>query len=267
MKINTQKSELYLRGQSLGDYDAVIPRIGASVSFYGTAVVRQFEMMGVYCLNSSAAISRSRDKLYAHQILSQANLPMPITGFAHHPDDTRHLIKIMGGAPMVLKLLEGTQGKGVVLAETAKAANSVIGAFRHLNANLLIQEFLKESAGEDYRCFVIGNKVVASMMRKAPEGEFRSNLHQGGAAFPVKVTREERTIAIRAARALGLQVAGVDMMRTSQGPKILEVNSSPGLEGIENATGKNIADLMIAHIEKNRTCSSKFPLSLESHGS
>lgn len=235
----------------LNDFDAIIPRIGASITFYGTAVLRQFEMGGIYTLNESLGIARSRDKLRAHQLLSRKNIGMPITGFAHSPQNTTALIKRVGGVPVVLKLLEGTQGKGVILAETQKAAESVIDAFRGLNAFFLIQEFVKESNGTDIRCFVVGDKVVAAMARTAKEGEFRSNLHRGGSAEIVKLTPIERKTAVAAAKAMGLRVAGVDIVRSQRGPLVLEVNSSPGLEGIETATGKDVAELIIKYVEKN----------------
>ena len=231
--------------------------IGASVSFYGTAVVRQFEMSGVYALNGSLAITRSRDKLRAHQILSRKKLGMPVTGFAHSTSNIDDLITVAGGAPLVIKLLEGAQGKGVILAETKKAAESVIEAFRGLDAHFLIQEFIKEAGGADIRCFVVGGKVVASMLRKSQDGDFRSNLHSGGIAEKVKITPEERKTAIVAAKAMGLDVAGVDIIRSNRGPLILEVNSSPGLEGIESISKKDIASLMIEHIENNVESSKK----------
>ncbi|MFT7144628.1 MAG: ribosomal protein S6--L-glutamate ligase [Alphaproteobacteria bacterium] len=235
--------------KALNNFDAIIPRIGASITFYGSAVLRQFEMADVYALNESIPITRSRDKLRAHQIFSKRGIGMPITGFAHSPKNTGALIKRVGGAPLVLKLLEGTQGNGVILAETQKAAESVIGAFRGLNAFFLVQEFIKESKGSDIRCFVIGNKVVAAMMRTAQIGEFRSNLHLGGSAKIVKLSSEERKMSVAAAKAMGLRVAGVDMVRSDRGPLILEVNSSPGLEGIETATGKDVAGMIIEYIE------------------
>jgi ribosomal protein S6--L-glutamate ligase len=250
MNISEDKPTMHYRGgEILEDIEAVIPRIGASQTFYGTAVVRQFEMMGVYTLNGSIAIARSRDKLRSLQILSRKNIPMPITGFAHSPLDTEDLIQMVGGTPLIIKLLEGTQGKGVVLAETKAAATSVIGAFKQMNANLLVQEYIKESKGSDIRCFVIGNEVVASIMRTAKEGEFRSNLHQGGSGQLVELTAAERHIAITATRVLGLRVAGVDLIRSARGPLVLEVNSSPGLEGVETITGNDIAGNIINFIE------------------
>jgi ribosomal protein S6--L-glutamate ligase len=251
MNIASHKPAVHYRGAALEGVDAVIPRIGASVTFYGTAVLRQFEMMGVYPLNESVAISRSRDKLRSLQLLSRKGVGLPITGFAHSPDDTDGLLSIAGGAPVVIKLLEGTQGIGVVLAETRKAAESVIEAFRGLNANFLVQEFIAESKGSDIRCLVVGEKVVASMQRQGKEGEFRSNLHRGGTSSLIRITPEERATAIRSARIMGLNVAGVDIIRSNHGPVVLEVNSSPGLEGIETTTGKDVAGLMIEHIEKN----------------
>ena len=251
MNITSDKPELHYRGENLLDFDAVIPRIGASITFYGTAVLRQFEMMGVFPANESVAISRSRDKLRSLQLLSRDGVGMPRTGFAHSPDDVQDLIKMVGGAPLVIKLLEGTQGIGVVLAETQKAAESVIEAFMGLKANILIQEFIKEAGGADIRCFVVGGKVVAAMQRQAPEGEFRSNLHRGGSASLVKLTPKERATAVKAARVMGLNVAGVDILRSERGPLVMEVNSSPGLEGIEAATGKDVAGMVIEFIEKN----------------
>ncbi|MGQ9660502.1 MAG: 30S ribosomal protein S6--L-glutamate ligase [Thermochromatium sp.] len=242
---------IHYKGDDLTDFDAVIPRIGASVTFYGTAVLRQFEMMGVYPLNESVAIARARDKLRSLQLLARKGIGLPITGFAHAPDDVQDLIKMVGGAPLVIKLLEGTQGIGVVLAETQKAAESVIEAFMGLKVNILVQEYIQEANGTDIRCFVIGDKVVAAMKRQAKPGEFRSNLHRGGTASLVRITPEERSIAVRAARIMGLNVAGVDILRSNHGPVVIEVNSSPGLQGIETATGKDIAGLMIEFIEKN----------------
>lgn len=251
MDIVSHNPQIHYRGAPLEGFDAVIPRIGASITFYGTAVLRQFEMMEVFPLNESVAISRSRDKLRSLQLLARRGIGLPVTGFADSPDDTEDLIKIAGGAPLVVKLLEGTQGKGVVLAETHQAAESVIDAFRKLDAHLLVQEYIKEASGADIRCFVIGDKVVASMMRQAKEGEFRSNLHRGGTARALRITPEERSTAVRSARIMGLNVAGVDMLRSKHGPLVMEVNSSPGLEGIEKATNKDIAGLIIEFIEKN----------------
>ncbi|GMG86159.1 30S ribosomal protein S6--L-glutamate ligase [Biformimicrobium ophioploci] len=251
MNINSQSPEIHADGELVGGFDAVIPRIGASITFYGCSVLRQFEMMGVYPLNESVAISRSRDKLRSLQLLSRKGIGLPVTGFANKPKDIKDLIEMVGGAPLVIKLLEGTQGIGVVLAETRKAAESVLEAFMGLHTNILVQEFIKEADGADIRCFVIGEKVVAAMMRKAPEGEFRSNLHRGGSASLIKISPEERKTAVAAAHAMGLNVAGVDLLRSSRGPLVMEVNSSPGLEGIETATGKDIAGMIIEFIEKN----------------
>ncbi|MAR91530.1 MAG: 30S ribosomal protein S6--L-glutamate ligase [Pseudomonadota bacterium] len=250
MNMATHKPTIHFKGKALEGYDAVIPRIGASITFYGTAVVRQFEMMGVYSVNESVAISRSRDKLRSLQLLSRKGVGMPVTCFAHSPDEIPDLIEMVGGAPLVIKLLEGTQGIGVVLADTAKVAESVIEAFLGLKANILIQEYIAESSGADIRCLVIGDKVVAAMKRQAKAGEFRSNLHRGGTATLVKITPEERTTAVRAARIMGLNVAGVDLIRSNHGPLVMEVNSSPGLEGIEQATGKDVAGMVYGFIEK-----------------
>lgn len=251
MNITSHKPQVHYQGKPLDIFDAIIPRIGASVTFYGTAVLRQFEMMGAYPLNESVGITRSRDKLRSLQLLAREGIGLPVTAFAHSLGDTQDIINIIGGAPMVVKLLEGTQGMGVVLAETAQAGESVIEAFRGLKANILVQEFIKEAGGADIRCFVIGGKVVAAMMRQAKEGEFRSNLHRGGSARLVKLTPEERLTAVRAAKAMGLNVAGVDILRSNHGPVVMEVNSSPGLEGIENATGRDVAGMIIEFIEKN----------------
>jgi ribosomal protein S6--L-glutamate ligase len=251
MNITSHNPSVHWKGEAIEGVDAIIPRIGASVSFYGTAVVRQFEMMGVYSVNESVAITRSRDKLRASQLLARKGIGLPVTGFANSPGDTEDLLKIAGGAPVVIKLLEGTQGVGVVLAETKKAAESVIEAFRGLKANFMVQEFIKEAGGADIRCLVIGDKVVAAMKRQGKEGEFRSNLHRGGTAKLIKITPEERSTAVRSARAMGLNVAGVDLLRSNHGPVVMEVNSSPGLEGIENATGKDVAGMIVEFIEKN----------------
>lgn len=251
MNITSHNPSVHLRGEAITGVDAIIPRIGASVSFYGTAVVRQFEMMGVYSVNESVAITRSRDKLRALQLLSRKGVGLPVTGFANSPQDTDDLLEIAGGAPVVIKLLEGTQGVGVVLAETKKAAESVIEAFRGLRANFMVQEFIAEAGGADIRCLVIGDKVVAAMKRQGKEGEFRSNLHRGGAATLIKITPEERSTAVRSARVMGLNVAGVDLLRSNHGPVVMEVNSSPGLEGIETATNKDVAGMIIEFIEKN----------------
>ncbi len=250
MAINALAPEVHYDGKRLPRFDAVIPRIGASVTQYGTAVVRQFETIGTFCMNGSNGIAASRDKLFAHQLMARAGIGMPDTAFAASPKDTGNLIGLVGNAPLIVKLLESTQGKGVVLAETRKAAESVISAFRGLRANFLVQHFVKEAAGEDIRCLVIGTKVVAAMKRKGAEGEFRSNLHQGGSASAVRITAEERKTALRAARAFGLSVAGVDLLRAQDGPKVLEVNSSPGFEGIEAVTKKNIAGLLFDDIEQ-----------------
>jgi ribosomal protein S6--L-glutamate ligase len=250
MNIVPHTPEIHYRGEKLEGFDAVIPRIGASITFYGTAVVRQFEMMGVYTLNESVAITRSRDKLRALQLLARRGIGMPATGFAYAPDDTEDLINLVGGAPVIVKLTEGTQGVGVVMCETDKAAESVIDAFRGLDAYFLVQEFIEEAKGADIRCIVVGGKVIASMMRQAKAGEFRSNLHRGGSAKAVKITPEERSTAVRAARILGLNVAGVDILRSHHGPVVMEVNSSPGLEGIEGATGVDVAGKIIEFIEK-----------------
>ncbi|MFC1672537.1 30S ribosomal protein S6--L-glutamate ligase [Pseudomonadota bacterium] len=251
MNITAHRPEVHMNGQSLEGFDVVIPRIGASVTFYGMAVVRQFEAMGVYSLNSAASIGVSRDKLHAHQLLARSGIGMPDTGFARSPKVTNELIKFVKGAPLVVKLLEGTQGRGVVLAETKKAAESVIGAFQGLKANILVQEFIKEAGGADVRCLVVGSRVVAAMKRQGEEGDFRSNLHRGGKAVRVKLTKEERATAVKAARVMGLSLAGVDLLRSDDGPKVLEVNSSPGLEGIEKVSSKDIASLIIDYIETN----------------
>ncbi len=251
MNITSGKPQIHYKGETIGGFDAVIPRIGASVTFYGTAVLRQFEVMGVYPVNESVAISRSRDKLRSLQLLSRKNVGMPVTGFSHSPDDTDDLLNFIGKPPYVIKLLEGTQGIGVVLAETRKAAESVIEAFRGLKAQILVQEFIAEAGGADIRCLVVGGKVVAAMKRQAQEGEFRSNLHRGGSATLVKLTPEERATAVNAARIMGLNVAGVDLLRSSRGPLVMEVNSSPGLEGIEKASRKDVARLIIELVERN----------------
>jgi len=251
MNINPGSSAIHYRGRQLEHVDAVIPRIGSSTTFYGMAVLRQFEMCGSYPLNESLAIARARDKLRSLQLLARAGVPMPITGFAHSPDDTGGLIEMVGGAPLVVKLLEGTQGIGVVLAETRQAAESVIDAFRGLNAHILVQEFIKEARGCDIRCLVIGGQVVAAIERVAKAGEFRSNLHRGGSARRVVINEQEREIAVRAAATLGLDVAGVDILRAERGPLVMEVNASPGLEGIEKTTGLDIAGMMIGWIEEH----------------
>ena len=251
MDIASMRPSVHYKGEKLDFFDAVIPRIGASITPYGTSVLRQFEIMGSYPLNESVAIVRARDKLRSLQILARAGIGLPLTGFASSPDDTGDLIKLVGGAPLIVKLTEGTQGKGVVLAETHKAAESLIDAFRELDASFLVQEFIKEAGGSDIRAFVIGEKVVAAMKRTAKEGEFRSNLHRGGSATVVKLIPEERSTAIRAARKMGLNVAGVDLLRSNHGPVVMEVNSSPGLQGIETATGKDVAGLIIEFVERN----------------
>lgn len=252
MNISASQPEIYYRGgEDLEYLDAVIPRIKPAMTFYGCAVARHFQSLGVYCLNDSVSISRSRDKLRSLQLLSMKKVPMPTTGFANSPAETNEIIRMVGGAPLVIKLLEGTQGKGVVLAETKKAAESVINAFKSLQANILVQEFIQEAGGKDIRCFVIDGKVVGSIQREAVAGEFRANLHLGGVASSVRITAEERRIAINAAKVMGLKVAGVDIIRSREGPKVLEINSSPGLEGIEDITGKDVAGLMVECIEKN----------------
>ena len=251
MRLDATAPEVHYRGgKVINDLDAAITRIRPSVTFYGCALARQFESMGVVTVNSSSAVSQSRDKLYSLQLMLKSGIPIPTTGFANSPIDTQDLIEMVGGAPLIVKLLAGTQGRGVVLAETRKAAESVINAFKALRANLLVQQFVKEAEGKDLRCFVIDGKVVATIQREAAPGEFRANLHQGGSATVVKATREERALASKAAKVLGLTIAGVDIIRSEKGPLLLEVNSSPGLEGIEMATGKDIAGWMIAAIEK-----------------
>jgi ribosomal protein S6--L-glutamate ligase len=250
IKIAPNNCEIFHgNGKKLDKIDYVIPRIRPAITFYGTAIVRQFEVMKVNCLNGSSAITNSRDKLHSLQILANHGIDIPITSFANSSYDTKDLIKLVGGSPLVVKLLEGTKGVGVVLAETNKAAESVINAFRSLKADVLVQHYIKESKGQDIRCFVIGDQVVASIERIAQEGEFRANIHLGAIAKAIDITAEERNIAIKSAKVVGLEVAGVDMVRSNFGPKVLEVNSSPGLEGIEGATGINIADKMIEYIE------------------
>lgn len=250
MNITSSKPTIHYKGAELSHYDAVIPRIGASVTFYGAAVVRQLETMNVFCVNDSVAITRARDKLRSLQLLSKKGIGLPITGFAHSLDEIQDLIKMVGGPPLVIKFLEGTQGIGVVLVETTKAARSVIEAFLGLKVNILVQEFIKESAGGDIRCFVVGGDVVAAMKRQSKSSEeFRSNLHRGGHASSIEITEEERIMAIRAAHIIGLNVAGVDMLRSNRGPLIIEVNASPGIEGIEKATGKDVAGSIIQFIE------------------
>ncbi|MGH8656084.1 MAG: 30S ribosomal protein S6--L-glutamate ligase [Gammaproteobacteria bacterium] len=251
MNITSHRPGVHYKGEGIDDLHAVIPRIGASVTFYGAAVLRQFEMIGVYPLNESVAITRSRDKLRALQLLSRKGIGLPITGFANKPDDIGDLIDMVGGAPVVIKLLAGTQGIGVVLAETRQAAESVIESFLGLKASVLVQEYIKEAGGADIRCLVVGDKVVAAMKRQGREGEFRSNLHRGGSASLIRITPEERSTAVRAASTMGLNVCGVDILRSNHGPVVMEVNSSPGLEGIEKASGKDIAGMIIEFIEKN----------------
>jgi ribosomal protein S6--L-glutamate ligase len=250
MNISSSSPNVHYKGALLKTYDAVIPRIGASVTFYGAAVIRQLEMMGVFCVNDSVAITRARDKLRSLQILSKKGIGMPVTGFAHSMAEIEDLIRMVGGPPLVIKFLEGTQGIGVILVETTSAARSVLEAFLGLKVNIMVQEFIREANGTDIRCFVVGGKVVASMRRKAkaPE-EFRSNLHRGGSAEPVELTDEERKMAVRAAHIIGLNVAGIDMIRSNRGPLIMEVNASPGLEGIEATTGVNVAGEIIKFIE------------------
>lgn len=251
MKLDAFSPEIRYRGGNiLNAFDAIIPRIKPSVTFYGCALLRQFDALGVYCQNSAEAIKQSRDKLFSSQLFSKHDIHIPTTGFAKSPIDTKDLIKMVNGAPLIIKLLESTQGKGVVLAETNKAAESVINAFKSVQTNILVQEFIKEAGGQDIRCFVVNGKVVASMQRQAQKGEFRANIHQGGKASIIKITTEERKLALKAAKVLNLAVAGVDIIRSNKGPLLLEVNSSPGLEGIENATGKDIANQMIQAIEK-----------------
>ena len=249
MNITSRKPTIFYGGESLGKVDSVIPRIGASNTFYGTAVVKQFEMMDSYCVNTSDAIANSRDKLRSLQILAEAGINMPITGFASHTKDIEGVIESVGSTPLIMKLLQGTQGQGIVLAETRKAAESVMSAFRQLDADIMVQEFIKESGGKDIRAFVVGDEVVASMKRIAPEGEFRSNVHRGGTMEKVQLTSEEENMAVNASRILGLSIAGVDLMRSNRGPLILEVNSSPGLQGIESCSEVDVAEKIILHIQ------------------
>lgn len=251
MNITSAQPQVIYQGESLNDFDALIPRISAKHTSYGTAVLRQFEMMKLFTINSSIAILRSRNKLRSLQILARKGVELPVTGYAHTTSDVSGLLKMVGGPPVVIKVLEGTQGNGVVLAETKKAAESVIGAFRGLDANILVQEFIKEAKGEDVRCVVVGEKVVAAIVRRAQDDDFRSNLHQGGTAERAKITPAERKTAVQAAKELGLAVAGVDLLRSSRGPVVLEVNSSPGLEGVERTTGKDVAGHVIGYIDKN----------------
>ena len=247
--ITSAKPRVLFRGQEL-TFDAIIPRIGASYTFYGTALVRQFEMMGVYSINPSAGITKSRDKLHAMQLLARAQVGLPVTGFAHATQDVSGLLEVVGRTPVVIKLLEGTQGMGVVLAETKEAAESVIGAFRQLDANFLVQEYIQESKGADIRAFVVGGKVVAAMKRSGAPGEFRSNLHRGGTAESITLSPDERMTALKAAKTMGLNVAGVDLLQSNRGPVVLEVNSSPGLEGIEKSSQRDVARTIIEHIEQ-----------------
>jgi ribosomal protein S6--L-glutamate ligase len=250
MDITARRPKVLYKGEEVRPH-AVIPRIGASYTFYGTAVVRQFEMADIFALNGSDGISRSRDKLRSMQILSRSGVGLPTTSFAHSIQDVNGLLDVVGGTPVVIKLLEGTQGLGVVLAETKKAAESVIGAFHQLYANILVQQFIKEAGGADIRAFVVGGKVIAAMRRQGAPGDFRSNLHRGGSAEVIKLSPSERSTAVRAAKAMGLNVAGVDLLQSEEGPMVLEVNSSPGLEGIEDASGVDVAEQMIENIEDN----------------
>lgn len=252
MNVAASSAKVHYRGgELLPHFDAIIPRIGASNTFYGTAVLRHLEAMGIYTLNESIAIARSRDKFRSLQLLARKGIPMPLSSFAQSPDNTEDLIRMVGGAPIVIKLLEGTQGKGVVLAESHQSAVNIINAFKEMHANILVQEFIEESHGTDIRCFVIGDKVVAAIKRQAKDGEFRANVHQGGQALKVKLSPQERTIAIAATKTMGLKVAGVDLLRSNHGPLVLEINSSPGLEGIEKATQVNIAGKIIQYLEKH----------------
>ncbi len=241
----------YRGGSSIDNMDAIIPRIRPSMTFYGCALLRQFESIGTFCLNSADAITKSRDKLFSSQLFSKNGIKIPLTGFAKSPLETKDLISMVGGSPLIIKLLEGTQGQGVVLAETNKAAESVINAFKSLKANILVQEFIKEAEGKDLRCFVVNNKVVASIQRESAKGDFRANIHRGGMAKKIRITAEEKKLAIKATKCMGLDVAGVDIIRSNKGPLLLEINSSPGLEGIETATGMDIANAIIMGIEKS----------------
>lgn len=250
MDIKASDPTVHFEGKILSNIDVVIPRIAASSTIYGTALLRQFEVGGVYTVNSSVAVLRSRDKLRVHQLLAKNNLPIPRTSYAHSTECTDQLIEIVGGVPLIVKLTEGSQGKGVIKVDTPKEAKAVIDAFRDLNANLLVQEFIKEANGQDIRCFVVGGKIIASMMRVAAPGDFRANLHTGGTAQKVRLTAEEKTLALRVAKIVGLEVAGVDIIRSARGPLVLEINSSPGLEGIEGCTGKDVAGEIIKYIEK-----------------
>jgi len=260
MDIGSGNPAIYYHSKKLEHFDAIIPRIAPDCTFYGCAMVRQFEMIGTYTINPSIAITRSRDKLRSQQLLAMRKVDTPVTGMAHTPEDIDNLIKLVGNPPMIIKLIEGTQGVGVVLAETKKAVESVVQTLMGLKANIIVQEFIKESAGTDIRCFVVGNKVVASMKRQALPGEFRANLHQGGSVEPIKISKAEREIAVKAAKVMGLRMAGVDLLRSNRGPLVLEINSSPGLEGIERATDKDVAGLIIEHIEKYAK-----PISSRSH--
>lgn len=251
VNITPSGAHVYYKGEKLTNFDAIIPRISAKRTFYGTAIVRQLETKGMYCINSALSITRARDKLRSLQLLCRKGIGMPITSFAHQSRDISALIKMVGGPPVVIKLLEGTQGVGVVLAESYTAASSVMQTLMGLNANIIVQEFISEANGEDLRCFIIGNKIVASMLRKAQSGEFRANVHQGGSTHSVKLDAAEKETALKASKIIGLNLAGVDILRSKRGPLVLEVNASPGLEGIEAATGKNVAGMIYAHIEKN----------------
>jgi len=250
MRIAPGDFAVHYKGRALADYDAVIPRVGASITFYGTAVLRQFEMMGVYTPNSSDAILRARDKLRCLQMLAREKIGLPATVFGDYPDDTADLLAMLGEPPHVIKLNEGAQGNGVLLAERSSASQGMIEAFRGLYANFLVQEFIREARGADIRCFVVGGKVIAAMRRQARAGEFRSNLHRGGSATAVKLSQAEIDTALRAARTMGLNVAGVDLLRSRRGPLVLEVNSSPGLEGIEAATGVDVGGEIIDYIAR-----------------
>jgi len=247
----SREPSVYYGKEKIDGYDAVIPRIGASVTFYGASIIRQFEMQKIFTTVKSVALTRSRDKLRSIQILSRENLGIPKTAFARSPKDIPHMIRTVGGAPLILKVLEGTQGLGVVLAETQKAAKSVVEAFMAMDKSILVQEFIKEAGGADIRAFAIDGKVVGAMKRQGKEGEFRSNLHRGGSSSMIKLKRREASAAVKAARAMGLSIAGVDMLQSERGPLILEVNSSPGLEGIEKSTGVNIAEKVIQYVENS----------------
>ena len=251
MNITAHRPQILYHGESLRGYDAVIPRIGASITFYGLAVLRQFEMMGVWPLNESVAIGRSRDKLRSLQLLSREGIGLPVTGFANSASQAEEMIKMVNGPPVVIKLLEGTQGIGVILSNTMSSAKSVFEAFRGAKINILVQEFIKEAGGADIRAFVVGSRVVGAIMRQGEPGEFRSNLHRGGSSRNIRITPEERSTAVRAAKVMGLNVAGVDLLRSNHGPVLMEVNSSPGLEGIEKATGFDIAGQIISFIESH----------------